>query len=398
MNEHARPIGGPILTRPFRFLAAFFALGGVLILFRLATGLGTITAMNDGYPWGLWIAFDVVTGTALACGGYSVALLVYILNRGKYHPMVRPAVLTSALGYTLAGMGVGLDVGRWWTIWRVPLVFWHWNLNSVLLEVALCIMAYTCVLWIELTPAFLEKAREIGAPAVRRFADRALPVVNKALLWIIALGILLPTMHQSALGALMLIAGPRLHPLWNTGWLPLLFLLSCISMGYPAVVFEAALSSWLFKREPERVMLAGLGKAIIPFAVIYLALRAFDWIVRGQLGALFAFDLYSVMALLEVALTLAAVLLLVGEARRRRLGNLFRAAMLLMLAGSLFRFDTYLVAFRPGAHWSYFPSVTELLVTFGLVAGEVMLYIVIVKRFPIITMEKHSWRASPSIP
>ena len=412
MNPQARPgstseltqahapqaIGGPILTKPFRFLAAFFAIGGVLILFRLATSLGTITAMNDGYPWGLWIAFDVVTRTALACGGYSVALLVYILNRGKYHPMVRPAVLTSALGYTLAGMGVGLDVGRWWTIWRVPLVFWHWNLNSVLLEVALCIMAYTCVLWIELTPAFLEKAREIGAPSVRRFADRALPVVNKALLWIIALGILLPTMHQSSLGALMLIAGPRLHPLWNTAWLPLLFLLSCISMGYPAVVFEAALSSWLFKREPERVMLAGLGKAIIPFAVIYLALRAFDWIVRGQLGALFAFDLFSVMALLEVALALAAVLLLVGEARRRRLGNLFRAAMLLMLAGSLFRFDTYLVAFRPGEHWSYFPSVTELLVTFGFVAGEIMLYIVVVKLFPIITMEKHSWRASPSIP
>jgi Ni/Fe-hydrogenase subunit HybB-like protein len=391
-------IGGHILTKPFRVLLAFFTISGLLILVRLATGLGTITAMNDGYPWGLWISFDVVTGTALACGGYAVALLVYILNRGKYHPMVRPAVLTSALGYTLAGMGVGLDVGRWWTVWRVPLLFWHWNLNSVLLEVALCIMAYTCVLWIELTPAFLEKARDIGTPTVRRFADRMLPVINKALLWIIALGILLPTMHQSSLGALMLIAGPRLHPLWNTAWLPLLFLLSCISMGYPAVVFEAALSSWLFKREPERVMLAGLGKAIIPFAVLYLGLRAYDWIVRGQLGALFAFDLYSVMALLEVALTLTAVLLLVGEARRRRLGNLFRAAMLLMLAGSLFRFDTYLVAFRPGAHWSYFPSVTELLVTLGLVAGEIMAYIVIVKLFPIITMETHSWRASPSIP
>ena len=102
---------------------------------------------------GLWIAFDVVTGTALACGGYAVALLVYILNKGKYHPLVRPAMLTSALGYTLAGVGVGLDVGRWWNLWRVPLFFWHWNLNSVLLEVALCIMAYIVVLWLELAPA-----------------------------------------------------------------------------------------------------------------------------------------------------------------------------------------------------------------------------------------------------
>jgi len=197
---------------------------------------------------------------------------------------------------------------------------------------------------------------------------------------------------------LMLIAGPRLHPLWNTGWLPLLFLLSCIGMGYAAVVFEAALSSWLFKREPAREMLAGLGRAIIPCTAIYLVLRIGDLAVRGQIGALFAFDLYSVMALVELALALGAGLMLVGDARRRRLGNLFRAAMLLMLAGSVFRFDTYLVAFRPGAHWSYFPSVTEILVTTGLVAGEIMLYIAIVKLFPIISMEKHSWRESPSIP
>src|SRR5262245_22690409 len=276
MSAQAHPVGGRILTRPFVVLSALFAVGGVLILYRLATGLGGVTAMNDGYPWGLWIAFDVVTGTALACGGYAVALLVYILNKGKYHPMVRPAILTSALGYTLAGIGVALDLGRWWSIWRVPIYFWHWNLNSVLLEVALCIMAYVFVLWIELSPAFLEKARDAGSPRLRAFAARALPVLDKALLWVIALGVLLPTMHQSSLGALMLVPGPRLHPLWNTGWLPLLFLLSCLGMGFAAVVFEGMLSGWLFKRAPEREMLAGLGKAIVPFTIAYLALRLVD--------------------------------------------------------------------------------------------------------------------------
>jgi Ni/Fe-hydrogenase subunit HybB-like protein len=297
-------------------------------------------------------------------------------------------VLTSALGYTLAGVGVGLDVGRWWTVWRVPVYFWHWNLNSVLLEVALCIMSYMFVLWLELSPAFLEKAEQAGIPALRRFAARTRPIVEKALLWIIALGILLPTMHQSSLGALMLIAGPRLHPLWNTGWLPLLFLLSCIGMGYAAVVFEAVLSSWLFKSRPERDMLAGIAGATIPFAVAYVCLRLYDLAMRGQLGALFAFDVYSVLTLLEFGLVVAATFILLSQSRRRQLGHLFRAAMLFMLAGSLYRFDTYLVAFRPGAHWSYFPSVAELLVTLGLVAGEIMLYIAIVKVFPILTLEK----------
>jgi Ni/Fe-hydrogenase subunit HybB-like protein len=88
----------------------------------------------------------VVTGTALACGGYAMAILVYVLNRGRYHALVRPAVLTSALGYTLAGVVIALDVGRYWNLWKVPLAFWLWNGSSVLLEVALCIMAYIVVL------------------------------------------------------------------------------------------------------------------------------------------------------------------------------------------------------------------------------------------------------------
>src|SRR5215467_3061618 len=138
-------------------------------------GLGATTALNDGYPLGLWIAFDVVTGTALACGGYAVAILVYVFNRGRYHALVRPALLTSALGYSLAGFGVFLDIGRWWAIWKVPVYFWHWNFNSTLLEVALCIMTYVVVLWIELSPAFLERVRDSPIPPLRM--ARRLPAI-----------------------------------------------------------------------------------------------------------------------------------------------------------------------------------------------------------------------------
>src|SRR6266498_1138796 len=157
MSAHAAPVGGPLITRGTRVFAGLFGLGVIAIAWRLLAGLGATTALNDGYPLGLWIAFDVVTGAALACGGYAVGILVYILNKGKYHPLLRPAVLTSALGYTMAGIGVSLDVGRWWALWKVPLFFWHWNFNSALLEVALCIMAYILVLWVRLAPAFLEQ-------------------------------------------------------------------------------------------------------------------------------------------------------------------------------------------------------------------------------------------------
>ncbi len=124
------------MTRPIRILLVFAALGGLMTLWRFAAGLAAVSNLNDGYPWGVWIAFDVVTGTALGCGGYAIALLVYILNKGEYHPLVRPAILTSLLGYGLAVLAVTIDLGRPWSLWKVPVFFWRWT-GSPQLEVAL---------------------------------------------------------------------------------------------------------------------------------------------------------------------------------------------------------------------------------------------------------------------
>jgi Ni/Fe-hydrogenase subunit HybB-like protein len=383
-HEAPQPLGGLVVTTALKVLGVVAGIGILTILARFIFGLGAVTALNDGYPWGLWIAFDVVTGTALACGGYAMAILVYVLNKGQYHPLVRPALVTSAFGYTIAGVSVFIDVGRYWAIWKVPLFVWNWNLDSILLEVALCIMVYMVVLWIELSPAFFERGLQAQWPAVRHISARALPVLKKSLVWVIALGMLLPTMHQSSLGSLLLLSGPRLDPLWNTPWLPLLFLISCISMGYAAVVLEGALSSVAFKRKPEGAMLAGLGGLMVPVIGVYLALRIGDLLWRGQLGALFAFDRDSILSLVELALFAAPMAMLASERQRRDFGNLFRAAMLMTVAGAMYRFDVFLVAFQPGAHWSYFPSVGETLATLGLVSLEILGYILIVRLFPIL--------------
>jgi len=384
MKAHAEPVGGPLFTPAMRVLAVVVGIGAVVMLWRLIAGLGPTTALNDGYPLGLWIAFDVVTGTALACGGYAVAILVMILNKGRYHPLVRPAILTSALGYSLAGFSVFLDIGRWWYIWKVPLYFWHWNFDSALLEVALCIMAYVVVLWIEVAPAFLEKWSEASNLLLRRMSRVSLRALEKAAIWIIALGLLLPTMHQSSLGTLMLLADSRLHPLWNTRLLPLMFLLTCVSMGFAVVVCESAFSSVAFKRRPETSMLGNLAAAIVPVQLVVVAMRLADLAWRGQLGLLAAGDIRSLLVLIEFGLMLAPAVMLRSAARRRDLGHLVRAAMLMMFGGALYRFDTYLVAFTPGAHWSYFPSVPEILISTGLVAAEIMAYIAVVKTFPIL--------------
>ena len=267
-HAKATPVGGPLLTRTFSWLLVILGVWALVLIWRFSAGIGAVSGLTDGYPWGVWIAFDVVTGTALACGGYALAILLYIMNRGQYHPLIRPAILTSALGYSMAALAIIIDVGRYWGIWKIPLGGFPdmggYNWNSALLEVALCVMAYVAVLWIELSPAFLEKWKDTSKnQTLVSFARAGLKFFDKALIWIIALGVLLPTMHQSSLGTVMLLAGHKLHPLWNTGWIPLLFLVSCIGMGYAVVVWESTISSRAFKRDRHAGMLKSLGGAMV---------------------------------------------------------------------------------------------------------------------------------------
>jgi Ni/Fe-hydrogenase subunit HybB-like protein len=386
MSAHAAPapLGGRILTRPYLGLLGVLGLAFILIVWRFAAGLGATTALSDGYPWGIWIAFDVVTGTALATGGYAMGILVYVLNKGKYHPLVRPAVLTSALGYTMAGVSLVVDTGRPWNFWKVPLFWGQWNVDSVLLEVAVCIMSYVGVLWLELVPAMVEKVkRDVPLPWAQRLAIKIGKFFDKALVFILAFGVLLPTMHQSSLGSLMLVAGWKLDPIWLTPLLPLLFLISCIAMGYAIVVFESCLSSVAFGRKGEEPMLKALSKAMVPLILLYLGLRIGDLLVRDQLGRAFTSRLAPFLWL-ELLLFVVPLILILRAPEKVDLGRLMRMGLFLMLAGGLYRFDTFLVAFNPGEGWSYFPAVPELLITLGFVAAEILIYIAAVKRFPIL--------------
>jgi len=375
------PVGGKVLTRPFLALLAVAALGGLVALYRFANGIGAVSELNDGYPWGIWIAIDVVVGTALGCGGYAVGILVYVLNKGKYHPLVRPAVLTSLLGYGLAVIAVAIDLGRYWGLWKLPVFVWRWT-HSPQLEVALCVAAYNLVLLVEISPALFEKWQQGPSTALRAFAEKGLRFADRSLVWILALGLLLPTMHQSSLGTMMLLPGPRMHPLWFTAWLPFLFLVNCIVIGYAVVTLEANFSASAFGRPRHTAMLATLSSVAAWVALGWSAFRLVEVAVAGELahvasgrGAFFV---------LEVLLNVVGAAILLSAEKRSSPTWQVRASILLLLAGALFRVNTYLVAFTPGPNWSYFPSVSEMLITFGIIALEVAVYVAAVKIFPIL--------------
>ena len=386
MSDHAEryaPIGGRLLTAPVIILAALSAMGISFVVWRFLAGLGAVTALNDGYPWGLWITMDVVVGTALACGGYAVAVLVYLLNRRRYHPLMRSAIVTSVMGYTLGGFGVMLDLGRFYNVYQLPL-FWNWNVHSVLLEVALCITTYIVVLWVELSPAILDRTATMRSERLRRVTAWIRPKLEIVLPFLIALGMLLPTMHQSSLGSLMMLAGYKLHPLWQTPFLPLLFLISCLAMGYAIVVTESSLSAAAFRRPGETHLLSSLGLASSVAMWLYVGIRVVDVVRRDMLAAAVALDRHSVLFLIEMALFVAAATLLTVRRTRTSARWLFRAAVLAVAAGGLYRFSTFLLAFDPGRGWKYFPAVSEILTTVGLFSLEILAYVLFVKYLPIL--------------
>jgi len=367
------PLGGPLWTPATKILAVLVAIAGVILLMRFLFGLGAVTNINDGYTWGIWVVYDVVIGSAFACGGYSVALLVYIFNKGEYHPMVRPALLASLFGYTLAGAGVIFDLGRYWNFWHI---FWpgYAQPNSVMFEVAVCITAYIVVMWIEFSPAFLEK---LGMKDIKR-------KLNKFLFFIIALGTLLPSMHQSSLGSLLVVFGYQVHPLWQSLLLPLFYLMTALAIGFAIVIFEACLSSTGFKRPLEMHLLGKLSKVMLWMLAAYLVIRVVDLLVRGAIGSMFELSIEAFMFWIEMGMFIAPLVILANAKSRKDPSRLFVAACCLLLAGFLLRIDSFLVGYETGPGWHYFPSVPEIMVSIGMIALEVLGYIVLVRYLPIL--------------
>jgi Ni/Fe-hydrogenase subunit HybB-like protein len=377
MSE-SRPIGGKIMTKPFQILLAITIISGVIVIKRFIYGIGSVTNLSDGYPWGIWIAYDVVVGTALACGGYAMALLVYIFNKGKYHPLVRPALLTSMFGYTLAAVSLLIDIGRYWQAYNL-FVPWLSHVDSVMFEVALCITLYIFVLWIEFSPAFFEK-----------FVPGGWKGLNRMMFIFIALGVLLPTMHQSSLGTLLVIAGHKVSPLWQTGFLPMLFLISAIAMGYSVVVLESILTSVSYKRPLETPILSRL-TALIPWLlIVYLVVRFGDIMMRGQLSLVFAGDLNGLMFAVENILYIVPVVILLSRSGREKPRWLFVSSVSMLLAGSVYRFNAFLVGFSPDPGWQYFPSFSELMITLGIISMEIMLYMVFIRKLPVLQKLEHA--------
>lgn len=383
-HDNPRAIGGVLLDPLMKVLLAIFAVSSLFMAYRFYAGVGAVSNMTDGFTWGIWEPVNVVVFTGIGAGAYGVGLLCYLLNEGEYHGLVRPAVLVGAIAYSLGGSSILIALGRYWNALLLPVVPW-WNLSSVLLEVAVCVMSYVAVLWVEVLPAILDGAAASASPRWSAIGRRWGPKLSRAMPYVISLAIVLPTMHQSSLGGLMLLAETKVHPLWHTRLLPLLFLVSCLSMGYGAVVVLVNVLRLAWNAKLDQPLFARMSKVNAGLLLAYLVLRVGDVVLSGKLRYLHA-DFFGFLFVLELALFLAPALMFLSPKVQANRGRLFGAALLALWAGAAYRVDTYLSVYRPGPGWNYFPSIGETVITVGMAALGTAVFILVSRRFPVVVV------------
>jgi Ni/Fe-hydrogenase subunit HybB-like protein len=381
----------PKVTPTLLFFAAFAALGLILAMMRFFSPLGHFSGMNDVYAWGIWKTFNVLTLTALGSGPLAVGMAAWVFNRQKLHIVMRTALVSGFLFYATGLIALGFDVGRPWNFWNIILP-WRWNAESAMLEVSVCMPLYCAVfLAFENLPLVLERFYYTGSDRTRATLRRAAPFLRRIYPFVITGAYVLPLMHQSSLGGLLLLAGGKINPLWQTPSLPWLYLLAAGVCGLGFVTVLLLFSCLRDSRRLDLAVLGELGGLLSCLCFLFLAVRLGDLAWRGQLGPAFAFDKWSLLFLFETALILVPAVALRSRAVRETPRGLLNMATLACLGGMLFRFIPTTIAFAPAGNASYFPSLPELLMTIGYISLGIVGFRLTTRYFAVLPGEVAEW-------
>jgi len=369
------PARRKFFSKGTKLLLCVAGLGLTAGAYRFAFGLFASTNLDRFYPWGLWIVADVSL-IALAAGGFVTAAVVHVLHRQQYDFLVRPALLTALLGYTFACILLAADLGRYYNIWH-PILPSMWQGNSALFEVGLCVMTYLFVLYVEFAPVVCERfGNDHRRPVLASVCRGVGRLLRQSAAVVVLLGVAISCLHQSSLGHVFVLTPWKLHPLWWTPILSVLFLLSALAVGLPTVIFVCICATRAFGLKPPMRQLAGLGKYVPLLLSVYLAVKVGDALIRQSYVYWFDGSLESVSFVLEVVVgLLVPLLMLLSKRVRSSVNGLATACLLVMLGIVLNRTNVYWLGFQPvNAPHEYFPSIVEWVFTIGVVAMLVVVW------------------------
>ena len=370
---------GKVLT-PFNVVTGIIILGGIAIIaVRFARGLGAVTNLSQAYPWGIWIGFDVVTGVAFAGGAYILTFAVHILKVKKYEPIVRATVLNGFLAYVFYSGALLLDLGRPWNVVN-PIIGNAFGYGSVLFLVAWHFLLYTLVLFVEISPAIADWLKWVKAKRI----------IQKVTTATIIVGVTLSTLHQAGLGGLFLTAPSKIHPLWYSSNIPVLFFISSMFAGFSMIIIESMFTHRIFSdrldeahRASHNKILLGLAKGSASVMAAYLFLKVIDLTHGHQLGLLLTPMGY--WYLLEVAgFTLLPLVLYVVAIREQSTRLVQGTAILTAIGVILNRLNISVIAFKWYEAVRYYPSWMEIWVTLTVISMELWVFRWVITRMPIL--------------
>ena len=371
------------LFTPFNIISVPIVLVGIVyVLIRFAYGLGSMTNLTQEFPWGIWIGFDVVTGVAFAGGAYVVTTMVYIFHMKKYHAIVRATVLNGFLAYCFYAGALLLDLGRPWNIIN-PIIGNKFGVNSVLFLVSWHFMLYMATEALEFSPAVAEW---LNLPKLRK-------VLAGLTMGAVIFGVCLSFLHQSGLGALFLLAKGKIHPLWYSEFIPILFLVSSIFAGLSMVILEGSISHKVFgfqiseedKKKHDDILL-GLSKAAAGSMFVYLGMQGIV-IIHGEHFSLLSTG-WGLWYLLEnLGLVLVPMFLFLWAIKNHSVVAVRAAALLTALGVILNRLNVSVIAYKWYSPHHYYPSVGEIIVTLTVISVEIWIFRWIILRMPVLHEE-----------
>jgi Ni/Fe-hydrogenase subunit HybB-like protein len=355
----------------WRVVFALIMMGGLYATYvRAMYGLGASTNLNDQFPWGIWIGFDILCGVGLAAGGFTIVAVVHIFNIERYKPILRPTILTAFLGYVLVVVALMFDLGRPDRIWH-PMVMW--NPHSVMFEVAWCVMLYNTVLALEFAPAVCER---FGWHTTHRWI-RAISVP------LVILGVILSTLHQSSLGSLYLSVPSKLYPLWYTPFLPVFFYISAICVGLAMTIFEARHSSKALHRPMHMDLLSSIARILAVLLGFYLMLRFHDLRHREVLSLLFVPRIETYLFWLEIGLMAVGMALLFFRRVRANADALYVCSLFVIFGFLTNRLNISLTGMEASSGTHYIPKWTEIMVTLSVIALGFAIFRFAAKYLPV---------------
>ncbi len=357
----------------YLILGAFVAFGIGLGVVRLMTGLGGTTHLTDAYPWGLWIVYDVFF-VPFSAGAFMILAVAHIYGRKEYHDIARPVVLAGFLGEIMVVAVLVMDLGRWHQFYNV-LLPGFWNVRSFMFQVSICLTVYMAIMVLEVAPAILERLNW----------QRPLRLIRPLTVVIAGVGIVLSALHQSSLGSLFLLMPYKVHALWWSPLLPLLFFASAAAAGLSMAILVATSSFRAFGRKLNIGLLGNLARVAAAILGIYLLLKVADLLLNGELGFVFSEGGLSLLFGAEILVGVVLPVVLFGVRRlRESSAGLVGGASAVLVGLALNRTTVALLAQRVPSGASYVPHWMEITISLAAVAAGVLLFALAVHLLPIL--------------